>query len=233
MTSAGDLLALQEIDLSRDSRRALIADIDYRLGETDELIAAREALQDAVFALETLRRKQRDLDAQLEDLDAKVQPVETRLYDGSVRNPRELTDLQRDVESLKARRGRLDDVALANMDASEAAQQAVAAARRDLAAVEAEWQRDQEALRAERSRAQSETASLEAERRRRTAAMDAGSLGTYEELRSHKQGRAVARIERGACQGCRISLPTHIVQRVRAGDALVKCPSCERILVSA
>ena len=55
-------------------------------------------------------------------------------------------------------------------------------------------------------------------------------LGVYESLRTLKQGRAVARIEQGACQGCRISLPTHVVQRARGGTVLVHCPSCERIL---
>jgi len=233
MTSAGDLLALQEIDLTRDARRALIADIEYRLGETEDLIAARDQVQTAEVTLEALQRRQRELDAQIEDLDAKIRPLETRLYDGSVRNPKELTDLQRDVESLKARRGRLDDEALNNMDAIETGQGALAEARRTLAAVEAAWRSDQEELREEKSRAERESASLEDERRRRTAGMDAGSLGAYETLRAHKQGRAVARIERGGCQGCRISLPTHIVQRVRAGEALVNCPSCERILVSA
>jgi hypothetical protein len=33
MTSAADLFALQEIDLLIDARRAIIADIDARLGE--------------------------------------------------------------------------------------------------------------------------------------------------------------------------------------------------------
>ena len=73
---------------------------------------------------------------------------------------------------------------------------------------------------------------LEATRNLRTKDMDASSLGLYENLRRVKQGRGVARIERGTCQGCRLSLPTHLVQRVRTGGLLVQCPSCERILVT-
>jgi predicted nucleic acid-binding Zn-ribbon protein len=119
------------------------------------------------------------------------------------------------------------------MDAIEAATASVEDARSQLAVVEAAWRNDQLSLQDEKSRAERETASLDEERRKRTAGMDAGSLGQYENLRTHRQGRAVARLERGACGGCRISLPTHIVQRVRSGDGLVNCPSCERILVSA
>ena len=72
---------------------------------------------------------------------------------------------------------------------------------------------------------------LDAERGRWTDVIDAPTLGLYERLRSGRQGRAVARVERSICQGCRIGLPSHLVQRVRSGVVLVQCPSCERILV--
>ena len=229
MTSAGDLLALQEIDLNRDVRRALIADIDYRLGESEALIAARELLKTREGERVSLQRHQREIDSQLEDMEAKIRPVETKLYGGSVRNPKELTDLQREVDGLKSRRSKLDEEGLLNMDAVEAAAAALEDARSELTQIEAAWRAEQDELIEERTRAERESASLEDERRRRTAGMEPAAIGVYESLRPLKQGRAVARIERGACQGCRISLPTHVVQRVR-GTVLVHCPSCERIL---
>jgi predicted nucleic acid-binding Zn-ribbon protein len=33
------------------------------------------------------------------------------------------------------------------------------------------------------------------------------------------------------CQGCRITLPTSMLQKARAGLGLVQCVSCERILL--
>ena len=62
MTSAADLFALQEIDLRRDAKRALIADVEARLGETDELVEAREAVADAQAGLDRLKKRQRDLE---------------------------------------------------------------------------------------------------------------------------------------------------------------------------
>ena len=231
MTSAADLLALQDIDLKRDSRRALVADIESRLGETEELIASRDAVTEAEAVLEGLRRQQRELEAQLQDLDAKIAPFETKLYDGSVRNPKELTDLQREVDSLKARRGKLDDDGLTLLDSVENATNELAAKRAALQDAESEWRADQEAMTSDRERAQRESGSLDAERERWTTGMDKLSLQLYENLRLKRQGRAVARVERGTCQGCRIGLPTHLVQRVRTGAMLVQCPTCERILV--
>ncbi|HLF80066.1 MAG TPA: C4-type zinc ribbon domain-containing protein [Dehalococcoidia bacterium] len=232
MTSAADLFALQEIDLKRDTRRALLADIESRLGETEELLTARERLNEALAEAEHLRRDQRELEASSADLDAKIQPMEKKLYDGSVRNPKELTDLQREVASLKGRRSKLDDQGLALIDSIEAANAAVAEARSEYERTESAWQADQEELRSDQARAERESSQLEGERGLRSQGMDAGSLGLYETLRRAKQGRGVARVERGTCQGCRVTLPTHLVQRVRTGGVLIQCPSCERILVA-
>jgi predicted nucleic acid-binding Zn-ribbon protein len=231
MTSATELLGLQEIDLLRDKNRAQLADIEARLAETEELIAAREAVAAAEAELQGRRGQQKDIETRLADLDAKIRPIEKRLYDGSVRNPKELTDLQREVDSLKANRSALEDEGLEYVDAVEAADQSLAAARQALRAVEAQWQADQEGLRSSRARIERETAQLDAERSRLATGMAAVALAEYEKLRGARQGRAVARIERGSCQGCRVSLPTHVIQRAHSAANLVQCPRCERILV--
>jgi len=231
MTSAADLFALQEIDLRRDARRAVIADVEARLGETDELIEAREAVGDAEAALERVKRRAKDLDTQLADLDAKMRPLETRLYDGSVRNPKELSDMQRELENYKAQRGKLDDAALDLMEAQERSQKAFAEAQADYKAAEAQWRADQKSLEATKAKAEAEMITLNSDRDMRTKGMDAGAIGLYENLRTKHQGRAVATVMRDTCQGCRISLPSHMVQRMRAG-ATVQCNNCERILVA-
>jgi predicted nucleic acid-binding Zn-ribbon protein len=231
MTSAADLFALQEIDLRRDARRAAIADVEARLGETDELIEAREAVGDAEAALDRLRKRQRDLDNELADLDAKMRPLETRLYDGSVRNPKELSDMQKEFEHLKKRRGELDDSGLAMIESQERAQKAVDEAKDDYKQAEAAWRKEQARLAANKTAAQAEMITLDADRESRTKNMDAGAIGLYENLRSKHQGRAVALVLRDVCQGCRIVIPSHMVQKMRAGGT-VQCNNCERILVA-
>jgi predicted nucleic acid-binding Zn-ribbon protein len=49
-------------------------------------------------------------------------------------------------------------------------------------------------------------------------------------LLERRQGRAVAKVERGMCGGCRISLPMTVLQKARSGLDVVQCVSCERIL---
>lgn len=232
MTSAADLFALQEIDLRRDARRAVIADIESRLDETEEIRSARQAVEDAEEDLQGLQRLQRSLDAKLADLDAKLQPLEKKMYDGSVRNPKELTDMQKELEILKGQRGKLDDEGLELIEAVEEMTRLLAEQRQALKQAEARWQEEKSELLDQKSEAESEFASLEGQRGNQTADMDRSMLGLYESLRTSKAGRAVAEVVRGQCQGCRLTLPTHLVQRLRGGGVLIQCPNCERILVA-
>jgi predicted nucleic acid-binding Zn-ribbon protein len=232
MTSAADLFALQEIDLRRDARRAVIADIEARLGETPEVAAARESVSSAEWNLKELQVQQRRLEAKLQDLDAKIRPLEKKMYDGSVRNPKELTDMQKELNRFKAQRSDLDDEGLEMIEAIEAANDVLAQLKDALRRAEMEWQEDQKELTEDKGEAEGEYARLEQQRSAQTADMDRGALGLYETLRAAKAGRAVARVERGTCQGCRITLPTHLVQRLRGSGEVVQCPSCERILVA-
>ena len=72
---------------------------------------------------------------------------------------------------------------------------------------------------------------LEAKRDGQVDGMDAAALSIYQALRERWQGPAVAIVERGLCQGCRITLPMSVLQKARSGLGLVRCVNCERILL--
>jgi predicted nucleic acid-binding Zn-ribbon protein len=232
MTSAADLFALQEIDLRRDARRAVIADIESRLEEPAAVRDARQAVEDSEDDLQGLQRLQRSFDAKLADLDAKIQPLEKKMYDGSVRNPKELTDMQKELDHFKAQRGKLDDEGLELIEAIEQTTRLLSEQKEALQRAEASWQQEKTGLLEQKSVAESDHTLLDEQRGNHTAEMDSGMLGLYESLRTAKSGRAVALVIRGQCQGCRITLPTHLVQRLRGGGLLIQCPNCERILVA-
>jgi predicted nucleic acid-binding Zn-ribbon protein len=232
MTSSADLYGLQEVDLRRDHHRALIADIETRLVETPELLEAREEAADSEAQADRLRKDQREIEAQLQGLDAKIGPLETKLYSGEIRNPKELSDLQTEVEHLKVQRRKMDDEVLSGLEVIEVATASAREAKDEAARIEAEWIASQATLRRDREVTEAELARLDADRETRTQGMDRNMLGLYENLRKVKNGRAVARLDRGNCLGCNVTLPTNMVSRVRQADYLVQCPRCERILVA-
>jgi predicted nucleic acid-binding Zn-ribbon protein len=230
MTHVADLYALQETDSALDARRASLADAESRVGETEELVQARERVTRLKQTLEEAEKQQREQEWEIDDLREKIEPVEKKLYGGTIRNPKELEGLQQDVESLRRRQRVLEDRDLEIMVAVEEAQRESSEAQQVLAEVQAAWEVEQERLARQQEELRSEIAALKQRRAEQSGLVESSVLGLYENLRTTRQGRAVAKVERGLCQGCRISLPMNIVRRARGGTEIVQCSSCERIL---
>lgn len=230
MTSVGELYALQEVDLALAANRAALAEVDSLLGNSEALEEAQSKASERKQALRAAEKQSKDLEFEADEQRRKIEPVEKRLYEGSVKNPKELEDLQLDLESLQRRRAELDDRALEAMEAVEAATQEFAEAEEELERADAAYRGDQNELGSRRQVLESEFADLEQRRVERAEGIDADMMGLYGRLASIRQGQAVAKVERGACQGCRISLPTNVLRRARGGAAAVQCSSCERIL---
>ena len=209
MSRLSDLVRLQETDLALDTRRASLADADARLGETEVIVALR---------------------VRVDELRAKIAPAEQKLYSGSIKNPKELADLQADIDQLKRHLSSVEDRDLEALAAAETAQGDLRAAETELAALEQAWRDEQTALHDRIDQATAEIAAFEAERLQQAAAIDPELLARYDHIRRVHQGRGVAKLDRNLCLGCRISLPVSAVNRARAGNVLVQCPNCERIL---
>lgn len=230
MTSVPALFALQELDLTLAESRKALADVDSLLGDSGPVDEAKERDAEQRELLRAAEKHSKDLEYEADEQRRKIEPVEAKLYEGKVTIPKELEDLQMDLESLQRRRGELDDRALEAMEALDEAAQRVAESEGALKRAEAAYNGDQEELGARRAVLQSEIGGLEERRTDAAELIDAAMLKLYDQLAAAHQGRAVAKIMGGACQGCRISLPMNVLQRSRNREEIVRCSSCERIL---
>jgi len=230
MSRLSDLVRLQETDLALDTRRASLADADARLGETEVIVALRVRVDELRAIARTAEASQKDVDLEADALRAKIAPAEQKLYSGSIKNPKELADLQADIDQLKRHLSSVEDRDLEALAAAETARADLRAAETELAALEQAWRDEQTALHDRIEQATAEIAAFEAERLQQAAAIDPELLARYDHIRRVHQGRGVAKLDRNLCLGCRISLPVSAVNRARAGNVLVQCPNCERIL---
>lgn len=85
------------------------------------------------------------------------------------------------------------------------------------------------ACEAEIAAAQPELDAAKAVIEQRKTAVDATLLKRYAAVKSH-HAVPMAMVEQEQCSGCRMSLPTVVVRKVMAGDGLVECENCGRIL---
>ena len=231
MHPAKQLLQLQTLDLERDAKYRRLKQVIASLAEPEALrVAAGEiaAVQTAVTRAHTHKR---DLELEAQTLDAKIASTDERLYSGRVKNPKELSDLQNEVASLRRRRATLDDTLLEAMLAVEEAERVEQQARNKLAALQTQWQADQAALTDERSQLETSIAALSEQRNQMMAAIAPNYLEPYQKLRHAHAGLAVARAENGACATCGVEISDRLLNKVRLSEGLTFCGNCERILV--
>jgi predicted nucleic acid-binding Zn-ribbon protein len=230
MTPVAELYALQELDLALEADRVAVADAESRLEEPEELIAAREELAERQEALRAAEKLFKEQEYQADEVRAKIGPLEKKLYQGNVISPKELGDLQRDIDSLTRRRNELEDIALSAMEGLETAQLAFAEAQGALQQLTAQHQSDVETIQRRTAELAGEIVDLERKRADQAVTIDASLRQLYDRLQANRQRVAVAKVVGGACQGCRIALPMNLIQRARNGSEIVQCSSCERIL---
>ena len=231
MTDVAELLLLQDTDVALDRALSRLIEIEAALGEPEELVAARETAAEKAAAAHDAHSQQKDLELAADTIRGKAADIEKKLYGGSVKNPKELQDLDADLRSLKEQTRKREDELLALLVQIEEAEAERQAADFALADVEAGWRRGQDELLAEKAEIEPEVESLRGIRDSQATDVDRRLISLYDLLRERRGGTAVARVERGMCQGCRISLPMSVLQRARTGVSVVQCVSCERILL--
>ncbi|MBI2854796.1 MAG: hypothetical protein HYX87_07760 [Chloroflexi bacterium] len=228
MSECRQLLDLQQVDREISEKEQTLVQVEAQLNDNEKLETSRRALAEEQQKLAELEKAQKSLEWEVGDLAQKVKQQESQLFAGKTSNPKELIAMQKELDSLQSRRKASDDKLLQTMEELESAQITVKTASSSVAELEKEWQVQKEQLVRQRDELNSAIAALKKQRQEVAGLISRTTLEMYETVKSSR-GQAVARVERGMCQGCRLILPTGTWQRVRSG-ALVQCSSCGRIL---
>lgn len=230
MSEGENLYRLQCLDSEAAAKQQRLREIEASLGESEALQQARRAVEDAQAQAQRCAFRQRDLELQVQGLAEKIVRSEQRLYDGTIKNPKELDDLQKDIASLRRRQRQLEDELLEVMLEREEREEAHLQAQTRLKEIEARWSAQQANLLGEREVLQGRLAELERARATLLSQIGPDTLSTYQQLQRRKGGVAVARILDGACSACGVALSPALEWQLRQGKQ-VCCSNCERILV--
>jgi len=227
-----------------------LADLDAELGrlehrrqglpehaELDRLEKRDAELRDAVASLEAeqgdLQRAQIKAETDVEQVRSRIDRDRQRLEAGQVSSPRELENLQSEIESLVRRQSDLEEIVLDVMERREGVQE-----RREAALTERqEIAASRESVTARRDAALGEIGEQAGKASTQRAAV-AGEepqdlLDLYERMRVQHGGVGAAALRRGRCEGCHLSLNTVDLNSIRAADPdeVLRCEECRRILV--
>jgi len=229
MSVVSQLLALQEADSGIAQLSAEVAALEERLRADPRLDRARTA---SATAGEERRRADDAVaaaDREAAALRERARQIDKQLYGGSVRNPQDLLTLQRELDDVRARLAATEEQELILMEAAEAAEAAQQAATAEVKERESERAA---AAGKDTARLAAARAALEQAQVRRVeiaATVPSAQLALYQRLAGRLQP-AVVHLSGEHCGGCRIALGISEIRAVRAGDELVQCPNCDRIL---
>jgi len=227
-----------------------LADIDAELGriehrrrglpehaELARLEARGGELRDSIAALTArgsdLQREQAKAEADVEQVRARIDRDRSRLDGGMVNSPRELENLQSEVQSLQRRQSDLEDIVLDVMERRDAAQATLTRATAERNELETELATTAAARDAALAELDEQSAKARDRRAEVTAAVPADLLDLYDRLRAQHGGVGAAALRQRRCQGCNLNLNTVDLNTIRAApdDEVLRCEECRRILV--
>lgn len=227
---AATLFQLQQLDLEADRLLAEQQALTSSLQNTpllNKLLAEQRIMQQQ---LTSDVQAQKDAEWALEDIEQRIKHHEQRLYGGNVTNPKELANIQQEVQHLRMQQARQEETVLEMMEAAEALHETIARKATEVSAAKQTWETSNAAGTTRIQQIECRLQELGQQRTEQIERLDAAVLTRYEGMRKTKQGRVVSKVEQSSCQWCRVILTPSEIQRVRISSELQTCSNCGRIL---
>ena len=231
MIQASELYRLQEIDLQVQQKHKRLEEIAAQLADNKALTEAQQQVEADQKVLTPLQAKVRKLEQEIQTNSAKVRDTDETLYSGRVKNPKELQDMQHEIQSLKKRNQELEDTLLETMLSVDEADVVLKVNTANLETIRSQFELANQSLIDEQKRLKSEGSALLKNREQLVPSIEAETVRIYNNLRRTKNNHAVAVLNNQSCSVCRVQQNMNVIQAVRKGDGLTYCSSCGRILI--
>jgi predicted nucleic acid-binding Zn-ribbon protein len=229
MSRASDLLRLQQIDDRIAALHSEIASAEASLRGDPELDRLRAAESAAQGQHREAGAGARLAELEAASLQARIRELDRRLYSGTIRNPAELMEMQRELDAMRVRLSTAEDDALERMEQADSAQATMHAASANVVAREAQRAGAMEPLRAHLAALITQLETANSERDAVRADAEPADLSLYERIASRRRP-AVTQLAGEFCGGCRMPVSNEERRAVRTGTGLTQCANCDRIL---
>jgi hypothetical protein len=229
MSRASALLSLQQIDDRIATVTSEIAVTEASIRGDAELDRLRAAEAAAHEEHRTLGSSAKLAELEAASLQARIRELDRRLYGGTVRNPAELMEMQRELDVMRGKLSTAEDDALGRMEEVDVSLAGLEKASAAVAARDAQRSAALEPLRARLATLTTERDVLNAERDALRADTDPGDLSLYARIAAHRRP-AVTGLAGEFCAGCHMPVSNEERRAVRTGTGLTQCANCDRIL---
>ena len=230
MNTGFQLAQLQRIDSELENACKRIQEIELIIGGSVLVDKAREAWEISQVKLAQLNNDFTHLDTEIQHKRTKKAQSESSLYDGKIRNPKELQDLQLEITSINKVLSELDDQLLQQLTLIETTDNELQLLKQEYNNAVSKYETEKSRLVAEMESLENTVRNLHIKRTSQVGQISARALETYENLIKSKKGFAVAQLQEDSCSACGANLTPNQCQQVRSSSQLFVCPTCGRIV---
>lgn len=196
---------------------ASIAQVEAEFGQRDE--------ESKALAGELL-----DLELKQKSIEEKIKKFDKQLYGGSVINPREVANIEKEIQMLKSQSSDNDGRILELWELSPPAKARAEEAKARLENLKQQLVVHQREVLRQKAELEAEFKVKTAERPSAAKEVPPGLLTQYEAIKTRAGGIGLSSVDKhGNCSECGVSVPTKTLESVKAGE-IVACGACHRIL---
>lgn len=231
MSIREQIAALEELSAVDVELRRVEEQLDKQQGGLSGMRSEVKGLEDRIKAdretVAEMERTRNDLMGELRQMTAQIERSREKL--GRARNERESNAAQREVEELrKLHRDREEELERLN-GAADQAKAAIENADKKRGALSSELTGSADGIATSIGELEASKAKLTDARAAAVAKLPAVLYRRYETVRTRRPV-AIARTTDGTCQGCHLSVPPMMFQKMRRQEEFEQCPNCRRIL---
>ncbi len=224
------LYELQVVDSDVARLKSELAKLDNGLELKAEVAAADNEYKTLLNQHHISEAESRALELEIKTLQEKKTKFESQLYGGTVRNPRQLSDLQEEVEMLDREVTKLEDRELELMETLEGQRSQLARWNEELNDKKARLRSVLADYTEKSGRLLEQVAVLEAQRKEIVPHVNAPLLKRYEQIRARQGGVGIVRVTGDTCPGCRVALASELQKELWTGRVGLTCDNCGRLL---
>ena len=224
------LFALSETDKDIKQYTEKKSEIETKRGALfGDLSRSKERLQEVELLHKDAASRQGGDEHRLKDEEAKI--IERRKQLTALGGAKSAKLVERELDIASRVLESLEKTAMEAMESAERLNTELATLKARVHELEVEFEDSTSGTEKDLTEIEKKLTSLDDERQVSLSKLDDRLRNLYQKVNARYPGAAVAVARGGACRSCYRALPAQTFNQVMAGNLLIQCPGCSRILV--
>ena len=216
-----------EIEISRIEKD--LAGIDDKINALNaEATDFEKNVTEALEKLDALKKQYREDEGEIQLIETQIEKSQEKLR--AVKTNKEYQSTLKEIDDLKEKTSGIEDRMLENLELIESADGEVAGQKADLEEVKIDVADKQEDI---RKKSQAQLLELKDWQKTRDGIIekiDDKVQSMYERVKHQSNGIAMAAVQEGICEVCRMNIPPQLFNELMRMDSMRMCPHCQRIM---